>query len=945
MPVGVNNEYGHVSTDSTTGQAKVAAKINGLDINAVVDSIVSVKKEQSELYQDQIILNVDVKIPAIDDLRTKVETLDNSLKQLTNELRSNFFGNSDVPNALNAKLFRPKQADGAVELTISPVAKISTTDHKINVSQVAAADSFTSSFHFVSPNTPVTFSGNLVINNQTVAITENVSTLNTIINDINSLTESAHVSASLLEISKTSGYVLILESTELAEPINFMGAAGTDASLQGSEGLKLPTTNTDPSTIATSTDEIVSGYTTRTPTGALGFSGNLVINGQAIPITSTSTLNSIMNSINYVSDKSNVSASVTTADGTNFALTLTGTQIGVPINFLAVTTSASLQGTEGLQLPSSGTSPSLLVDSKDHIVSGYTTTDPSAPVTSFSGTLLINNQAINITTNSSLNSIRDAINALSKETHIIASVASTDGINYALVLDETRIGTPIDFLGATTDASLRGTQGLLLPITNTDIDSLLAKISINGTNIERSSNIISNAILGVKITVNAKSTLVNDVVQDTIFGIDYDKDKAFKAINELITNYNAVIDALAEQKKMQSDGKTPDPKSVLYGENIISQIQSLLQCVGNLATIGARGDDYTSLMDIGLELNARDSEAKTGTINGKIHLNSQKLKEIILDGDFRKIIKLFGNFAQSTNPDIQAYSMPTNLNSTIAGNPIKMTYTYIGALPTDELFATNFSVPQPTTPLGAQAAGQAVTLTYTQNADSTYSAVITSSDIKDAKGNIITDLGIITSNAILSNSDNTFTFPSNSIYAGLVVNFTNIESPPTPGSPIITTFTLPQFTATLSMTGQTDVFISNVQGNFIKAPEDSIYAGLKLGFVSTEDTSPVSLNQSVETTLILTQGIAINFNRALSAATAKYDKTKEDATPTSIFDIAIQDLLDTNKKNEKHVQEISDDADRIRQRFQPMLQSLYETTYRTQAIALMLETQLALLND
>jgi len=945
MPVGINNEYGHVSTDSKTGQAKVAAKISGLDLNAVVDSIVSVKKEQSAHYQDQITLNADVKIPAIDDLRTKVETLDNSLKKLTNELRSNFFGNSDIPNALNAKLFRPKQADGAVELTIGPVAKVSITDHRVNVSQVAAADRFTSAFHFASPNTPVTFSGNLVINNQTIKITENVSTLNTIINTINSFTDSAHVSASMLEISKTAGYVLILESTALAEPINFMGAAGTDASLQGAEGLKLPTENTDPSTLTTTTDQIVSGYTTTTPAAALGFTGNLVINGQAIPITSTSTLNSVMNSINYVSETSHVTASVTTADGTNYALTFTGTQIGIPINFRAETTSASLQGTEGLQLPSADTSPTLLTDSKDHIVSGYTTTDPNAAVTSFSGNLLINNLSVNISTSSSLNSIRDAINALSEKTHVIASIASADGINFALILDETRIGIPIDFIGTTTDASLRGTQGMLLPTTNTDIDSLLAKLSINGTNIERSSNIISNAILGVKITVNAKSTLVGSDVQNTIFAIDYDKDQAFIAINELVSNYNAVIDALAEQKKMLSDGETPDPKAILYGEGIIGQIQSLLQCVGNLATIGARKDDYTSLMDIGLELNARDSEAKTGTINGKIHLNTQKLKEIILDGDFQKIIKLFGNFAQSTNPDIQAYSMPSNLNSNIAGNPISLIYTYVGALPTDELFATNFSVPQPTTPLGAQVAGQAVSLTYTQNSDSTYSAVLTSNSIKDSKGNIITESGIVTSIAVMSNSNNTFTFPSNSIYAGLVVNFINTESPLTPGASVTTTFTLPEFTATLSMSGQTDVVIKNVQGNFIKAPEDSIYADLKLGFVSTEDISPVSLNQSVETTLILTQGIAVNFNRTLSAATAKYDRSKEGSTPTSIFDVAIQDLLDANKTNEKQVKEMGEDADRIRQRFQPMLKSLYETTYRTQAITLMLETQLALLND
>lgn len=929
--IGISAAYGALKIDKETGRTQVGALIGNLDPNTISDNIATIQRQKSEVYQDKITLNVDKKIPAIEDLRTKVETLNSSLKKLTNDLRSNYLGSdSSIPNALNAKISRSRGAsDGAIVLSIDPIAKATITDHVINVAQKAKSDSITCGINFKSPNDTVDFSGNLVINNQVIPITAGVSTLNTIINSINSTTEFSNVVASSLCISNTKGYELILDSTKLAQPINFLGNAGTDALILGGAGLDI--TPTDPSTFdAEATDEITSGYTNTSKTTAVGFSGNLVINNQAITISATSTLESIQNSINYISDKTNVIASI--SDGPDYALVFTSTQAGVPIKFNALTTDVSLKGDNAL-IPLTNTNAEDIVDIKDKIISTYTTSDPAAAA-NFKGNLLINNQLITITESSSLNSIRDAINNLSKEARVIASIATDENGMSQLVIESTQTGIPIDFVGATTDSRLRGTNKFITSTTNTDVVSLIAKLSINGRNIERSDNIISDAIVGVKITIEAESS------ENTIFAIDYDKTQAFKAIDEFVTNYNLVVDAVKEQRKMQADGKTPDEKAILYGADILNTVDNLLNYATNTAVVGSGINDYKSLSDIGIMINSNISNDGKNELSGKLTVNTQILQEKMLNDDFGKIVRLFGNFAQSHNPQFYASSMPEKLTHNIAGKPITLTYSYVGATSTDETFNTNFIVPEPTQALNYSVAGQTVSLSYALNDDGvTYSATITGSNLKDEKGDLISGEKL-TATATLTNDNKTFTFPKNSIYAGLVINFKDDAIPPTADSPITTTLTLPQLQATLSLDGEEDVVINNVRDDFIKAPKDSIYEGLKIGYVVMGKYLPLALNQSMQTTLTLTEGVAVSFNKALSAATPRYNPAKNEI-PTSAFDISIQTLLDENKENESRVKEIIEDAERKRELSEKDRQRLYAQAHRTEAISQMLAAELA----
>lgn len=95
------------------------------------------------------------------------------------------------------------------------------------------------------PTIPLGMTGNLVINGQTVAVTPTMS-LTDIYNGINAIGTTAKVSAQLLNLSSTSGYKLFITANQTAVPIDF---TGTSSSLQGSNGLSLPATNTALSTL------------------------------------------------------------------------------------------------------------------------------------------------------------------------------------------------------------------------------------------------------------------------------------------------------------------------------------------------------------------------------------------------------------------------------------------------------------------------------------------------------------------------------------------------------------------------------------------------------------------------------------------------------------------------------------------------------------------------
>ncbi len=782
-----------------------------ININELADNIAAAQTVKSKEYIEKISVNNE-KVVEIEKLREDTTAFVANLQKLTNDLRSNVGSAAAKPNALNGKINIPKQFDGAVTMTLSPMAKASKADYAINVMQVARVDRVRSGFRCNNPNEAIGFSGSLVMNGYTFAIT-NDTTLNELVNQINSISSDVGVSASLVALNTGSDYVLELTANDYAEPIDFDAIAGS-IDMQNGDGFQFSSISTPVDELAGRVDTIESGLAVENADAPLGFVGTLVINNKKIVVTAESTLNTVVAAINKQT-KSNVVARINTIGGTpnTYTLLLTGTIQDVPIN---------LNGTAGTQ-------------------------------------------------------------------------------------------------------NLQGADGLRLPEHNTDSDTLIAKFMYNDSPeiMTRKTNTIDDLISGVSLQFQFQST------KDTIFSIQEDRTQAFDAITALVDSYNVIVDRINEHRKMLPDGKTPDPSAKLYGADIIDSIEQILQGFTRLSPLGSVEGDYLDLADIGLSMGAVDPDAGTVDLNRKLILNKQQLTSAIYDNDFEKIVKLFGNYFQSSNNDFKGFKMPDDLSPIIgektviiAGKNIAVEYVYdVGASSNGD-----FELRQPTQSLGEEVAGKTVTLTY-KNVNG-----IRTATLSGLAGQ--TDVSIDVVGA-------TIAFPKDSIYAGLVLEYT--EALPAPGEEVTSILTLPEYKATLSMAGRPDVVVHGVQNDHIQLPAGSIYAGLEFGYIVSGNV-PLGFGARTRTTLTLTEGITINAEKLLTQAVAR-KSPGADSIPTSMFDIEIDKLLKDNDSSQRQIDMFDQMAEQTKESMSARSRKYYEISQKAKWVDDFLDFQLASMKE
>ncbi len=667
-------------------------------------------------------------------------------------------------------------------------------------------------------------------------------------------------------------------------------------------------------------DRVRSGFRCDDPNSALNFEGGLVMNGYTFTINNETTLNELVSQINSLSSDVGVRALLVALNtGSDYVLELTATEFAQPIDFGAIAGSTDMQGGDGFQFSELPTSRDNLLDCVDIIESGFTLENADTPL-GFVGTLVINNQKVNVTIESTLNTVVDAINKRAK-TNVIASIKTIEGNpnTYALQLTGTVKEVPISLNGTIGTTGLQGVEGLKLPNDNTDVDTLIAKFTYNNSPeiMTRKTNTIDDLISGASLEFRFPST------KDTIFLIKEDRTQAFDAITALVDSYNVLIDRINEQRKMQADGKTPDPAAKLYGSDIIDSVEQLLQGFTRCSPLGVVEGDYFSLSDIGLSIGSVDSKAGTVDLSRKIVVDKAKLTSVIYGKNFDKIVKLFGHYFQSSNSDFKGFNMPAELNSEIAGKNIFVEYAYdIG-----ESSNADFETRQPTQALGAAVAGKTVTLTYTCDENGVYTAMISGLTGQ-------TDVSVEVSGSTIS-------FPKNSLYAGLVFNYTGDQ--PTLGNEVRSVLTLPEYKVTLSVVGKPDVVVHGVQNDHIQLPEGSIYAGLEFGYIVNGNV-PLGFGSRAKTTLVLTEGITIGTERLLLQAVARKNPGA-DSVPVSMFDVEIDKLLKDNDSSQRQIDMFDQIAEQTKESMAARSRKYYEVSQKSEWVSNYLDFQLASMKE
>ncbi|EKD33601.1 MAG: hypothetical protein ACD_75C02645G0008 [uncultured bacterium] len=255
------------------------------------------------------------------------------------------------------------------------------------------------------------------------------------------------------------------------------------------------------------------------------------------------------------------------------------------------------------------------------------------------GSITVNGKQITIdSTNNSLSGMMSAINAVSEDTGVSATIINdgTSGVGatpYRLVLTGKDAATIF-----TTSSSLAG--GTPFSIGDPPAqEAQQAQFTVDGIAVVSNSNTITGVISGVTLSLNATSPIADPgppavVYTATRMDIVDDTSALKEKISTFVSSYNKVMEWIAEgyQTKTATDTTTTDTTTsdtsteedilsdYLRGDSTVNSIKRGLQSILTDAVKGS--GSFQILSEVGISTN------KDGTLN----LNNSKLDAALADG-------------------------------------------------------------------------------------------------------------------------------------------------------------------------------------------------------------------------------------------------------------------------------------------------------------------------
>lgn len=219
----------------------------------------------------------------------------------------------------------------------------------------------------------------------------------------------------------------------------------------------------------------------------------------------------------------------------------------------------------------------------------------------------------------SLNGIAKAINAANG--NVSASVVKADNGDYRLMLTSKTTGTDSDMTvtvaGDDTLNAVIGSAAL-----NVQVKSQNAVINVNGIQIVRQSNTITDALPGVTLTLKAPSTA------DETLMIARSTDDNKKAITEWVNAYNSLQSTIAALTKYEPPavGATAQSSNngVLMGDSTIRGVQSDLRAL----LTNVQSGSYAIMAQLGI---TQDPVKGADGAIGNLKIDDKKLTKILTD--------------------------------------------------------------------------------------------------------------------------------------------------------------------------------------------------------------------------------------------------------------------------------------------------------------------------
>jgi len=342
----------------------------------------------------------------------------------------------------------------------------------------------------------------------------------------------------------------------------------------------------------------------------------------------------------------------------------------------------------------------------------------STPGQFTAGIVTIKGVPITLNAGDSLDNVAQDFNNFTSQTGIIANVLQVSSGHYQLIFSSTQTGTAnaFDISNANTLSQVSDLSGVLTNVgiaTTTGGDAQDAKFTINGIEVTRSTNSVSDVISG--LTFNLKQATPNG----TAINVSVTPDTATVQSNivTFMNNYNALAEFVSNQSQLNSDG-TLAATSYLATDtltnNTLRQAENVLSSVPS----GLGGNKYNSLASLGITFTdipaTTDSTGKvTQAATANVLTYDQSTLKDALASNFSQVKSLFEFTSTTSNPNLAVYTGPASLPA----NSITVTIDPTAPTPVFQASYTDASGHPQTINLTATASGSGYSLAAPANSD------------------------------------------------------------------------------------------------------------------------------------------------------------------------------------------------------------------------------------
>ena len=264
---------------------------------------------------------------------------------------------------------------------------------------------------------------------------------------------------------------------------------------------------------------------------------------------------------------------------------------------------------------------------------------------------------VNIASGDSLQTIADKING-SSGIGVYATISKDQSGNDQLVLSGKKTGSA-NTISVTSDKTLASDLGFTQKLAASD-----AHYKLNGTALTSASNVVSNAIVGVQLTLKGKTSQTESI---TIGEPSANTSTITGAVQTFVNAYNStlslVIGDLNEQKVVNPTTDADRVKGCLQGDTTLTQVLDKLRSAVTDPTDG-RPVSASMLSQVGVSTGAASGTAKPNedSISGYLTLDSDALASS-LAGSLDNVKALFTNATGKYNSEGLSQRLGDILNS------------------------------------------------------------------------------------------------------------------------------------------------------------------------------------------------------------------------------------------------------------------------------------------